>query len=135
MSDERYDPRNHIAELLRRLFPMWEEKKLGEAAAPYDELVGELGLARMMVIGEWEQAVADALPAPEPTADVIQRAERDLLKRAAKYFADQKHAAMLMSIETSESQAASAHHRGRHDAFDVAGLYLLSMLQELGEPA
>jgi hypothetical protein len=121
MSDERYDPRNHIAELLRRLFPMWEEKKLG--------------LARMMVIGEWEQAVADALPAPEPTADVIQRAERDLLKRAAKYFADQKHAAMLMSIETSESQAASAHHRGRHDAFDVAGLYLLSMLQELGEPA
>jgi hypothetical protein len=133
MSDSasQYDPRSDIAALLKALFPLWEAGKLGEATAPYDQLVDNFGLARMMVMFEWDQAVADALPKPEPVGDAVDRGKRDVLKRAATYFAERKHDAGLLAIYHSEDTSLITRHRGRHDAFDTAGLYVAGMLEEL----
>jgi hypothetical protein len=128
---EPYSIRDDIAEVLRDLFPLYEAGKFGNNVAPYGRLVDELGLARVAVLGEWRQAVADALPVFEPVDDAVERGKRDILSRAVKYIADQKHVADLLANEYREDKEKTAWYRGQYEALTGIQAYLEGAAGEL----
>jgi hypothetical protein len=124
------DVRSHLAEMLQVLWPAYEAGKLGDAQDTYDKLAGDLGLVRL-VMGEWREAVDDALPLSEPVGDAVERGKRDILKRAATYMENQKHAAGLNAINSSEDTVKAAEYRGRQLAYTDVITYLLGAAGEL----
>ena len=136
MSANGYDPRPDLASLLCELRPLWEARKLGGAESAYEALLEGIGQARLLVLGEWQVAVSDALPAPGIPGEIrwqaIRDARRYVYQNAIQFAAaeETKAAATEVAVSDSDDEAEERFFAGQRSAWITARAYLEAGLKE-----